>query len=268
MAEVIYAGDGGAFKSCTKCQEIKPLQDFGILITVNSGRRSACKKCEAARALEHHHKNRDDILSRYAIRRAAEPERFNAYARKSHARHREERNFAAKQWKSQNTDYVTAYNKKYYQENRDELLGRYAEWANANRDYRREYMRGWYAKNPDKYSEYHLTRAQSVKYRIENALRCRIWSEIVGGSKGGRRTIDLLDFTVSDLRKHLERQFTPGMSWDNYGDWQIDHIIPLASFEYETPEDPSFKFAWSLTNLQPLWAEENKSKLAKRLTLL
>jgi hypothetical protein len=50
------------------------------------------------------------------------------------------------------------------------------------------------------------------------------------------------------------------MSWENYGEWQIDHIIPLAAFNYETPFDMDFQRAWSLSNLQPLWALENMSK--------
>lgn len=60
------------------------------------------------------------------------------------------------------------------------------------------------------------------------------------------------------------------MTWDNYGHkgWHIDHRIPLATFQISSPNDPDFRVAWALTNLQPMWASDNFSKGAKRLLLL
>ena len=51
-------------------------------------------------------------------------------------------------------------------------------------------------------------------------------------------------------------QFTEGMTWDNYGEWQIDHIVPLSSGE--TLEELIALNHY--TNLQPLWADENNRK--------
>lgn len=59
---------------------------------------------------------------------------------------------------------------------------------------------------------------------------------------------------------HLERQFLPGMTWENRGEWHIDHIRPLCSFQFQTPDCPQFREAWALTNLQPLWAQDNLKK--------
>lgn len=58
----------------------------------------------------------------------------------------------------------------------------------------------------------------------------------------------------------MERQFKPGMSWDNYGQygWHIDHIKPLARFDLRDPVQ--VKQAWHYTNLQPLWWHENLAK--------
>jgi Uri superfamily endonuclease len=78
----------------------------------------------------------------------------------------------------------------------------------------------------------------------------------------------LLEFTVEELMRHLQRQFLPGMNWENYGRWHVDHILPLASFNYQSAADPEFKVAWALTNLRPMWARENISKGAKRLHLV
>ena len=71
-------------------------------------------------------------------------------------------------------------------------------------------------------------------------------------------------YTVAELKKHLEKQFTKGMNWEKFmaGEIHIDHIIPLSSFD-RTNED-EVKAAWQLSNLRPLWAKDNIRKAAKR----
>ncbi len=62
---------------------------------------------------------------------------------------------------------------------------------------------------------------------------------------------------------HLEALFTDGMTWDNYGEWHVDHKIPMNSFIFESVDDDGFKECWKLDNLQPLWALDNLSKGTK-----
>jgi hypothetical protein len=126
-----------------------------------------------------------------------------------------------------------------------------------NRAAERAKSRRYYARN----------RAGDPKFRLENTIRAGIHAEIRRGTKRGRKTFDLLGYTSAELMAHLERQFRRGMNWNNFGEWHIDHISPLSSFDYETPDDPDFKRAWALTNLRPLWAKENISKGA-RVSLL
>jgi hypothetical protein len=103
--------------------------------------------------------------------------------------------------------------------------------------------------------------------RLEAAIRAGVHKRL-NGQRPARRTFQLLGYSVAKLMEHLERQFERRMSWDNFGEWHIDHIIPLSSFKYSTPDDPDFRVAWALTNLRPLWGGDNISKGAKRLTLL
>ena len=79
-------------------------------------------------------------------------------------------------------------------------------------------------------------------------------------NKNKKSTFDILNYTVDDLKKHLESKFQPGMSWSNYGEWEIDHIKPDSLFKYNSTDDEEFKECWALDNLQPLWAKENRSK--------
>jgi hypothetical protein len=74
----------------------------------------------------------------------------------------------------------------------------------------------------------------------------------------------LVGYTVHDLMNHLESLFLPGMTWENYGEWHIDHVIPQSWFQYENLDDQSFKDCWALENLQPLWAKDNWAKAKKR----
>lgn len=104
--------------------------------------------------------------------------------------------------------------------------------------------------------------AYIVSSRMSTAIRAAIRT-----GKRGRRWESLVDYTLDDLITHLEKQFSEGMSWENIGWWHIDHRVPKSSFQYESPECDGFKAAWALTNLQPLWAEDNFKKHAK-MTLL
>jgi hypothetical protein len=88
------------------------------------------------------------------------------------------------------------------------------------------------------------------------------------GAKAGRTWETLVGYTLADLMRHLERGFQRGMTFANHGEWHIDHIVPLSSFDFQAAEDPGFRAAWALTNLRPLWASDNHRKKDKRLFLL
>mgnify|MGYP001265623046 CR=1 FL=1 len=97
----------------------------------------------------------------------------------------------------------------------------------------------------------------AIKKRISTRLRKSL--KYVGMKKNNK-TFDLLGFTKEELRIHLESQFTDGMSWENMSEWHIDHIRPVASFNYDSTDHPEFKQCWALENLQPMWATDNMSK--------
>jgi hypothetical protein len=71
-------------------------------------------------------------------------------------------------------------------------------------------------------------------------------------------TVKFLGCSVGCLKQWLSYQFEPGMTWDNYGEWHIDHVRPCASFDLTDPEQQKQCFHW--TNLQPLWAVDNLKK--------
>lgn len=73
--------------------------------------------------------------------------------------------------------------------------------------------------------------------------------------KSKRQYSKSLGCSAQELRSHIEHQFKPGMSWDNYGEWELDHIVPLALAYKQGPE--AFLTASKYTNLQPLWKADH-----------
>lgn len=124
-----------------------------------------------------------------------------------------------------------------------EILERAKAWQRAHRDYYRALQR--------------LPRHR-VHSNVSRAIRAAIKAE-----KAGRQWEILVGYSVADLMAHLERHFTAGMTWDNYGQWEIDHIRPKASFAFTSVEDDGFRACWALENLQPLWMRDNRKKHAK-----
>lgn len=86
----------------------------------------------------------------------------------------------------------------------------------------------------------------------------------LNGERKSNSWVNLVDFTLDELKNHLESKFLNGMTWENYGQvWHIDHIKPLSSFKIISDNCPEFRACWSLSNLQPLFALDNILKSNK-----
>lgn len=99
-------------------------------------------------------------------------------------------------------------------------------------------------------------------FKLERTLRCRLYHALKSQAaiKKGR-TLDLTSCQISYLRGYLEAKFEEGMTWENHGEWHIDHIKPCCSFDLTKEEEQKKCFHYS--NLQPLWAKDNLVKGGK-----
>lgn len=104
-------------------------------------------------------------------------------------------------------------------------------------------------------------------FKTKEILRARLNRAIKNKQKSGS-AVDDLGCSIENFISHIESQFEPWMTWENRGrynknikTWQIDHIIPLDSFNLEVKED--FLKANNYTNLRPLCARENRYKSNK-----
>lgn len=127
-------------------------------------------------------------------------------------------------------------------ENRNPIINK--SWKQNNKDKVRIHDKNKREKNKN-----------NVLFQLKERIRTSIASCITAKRHKKTSTFILLGYTPYDLKIHLESRFEDGMNWGNYGTWHIDHVRPLASFEFNSEKD--IILAWSLDNLQPLWSRNN-----------
>ena len=95
----------------------------------------------------------------------------------------------------------------------------------------------------------------NVKLRVN--LRHRVYMFLKTKSIiKNKKTMEIIGCDFVFIKNYLESKFIDGMSWENYGKWHVDHIIPLSSAK---TEEEVYELC-HYTNLQPLWCEENLKK--------
>ncbi|MHA2068050.1 MAG: hypothetical protein ACXABY_27125 [Candidatus Thorarchaeota archaeon] len=139
---------------------------------------------------------------------------------------------------------------RYYYRHRDRI--------NAER--KTEEYKVWFREYQSQWSKKRI--AKDLNYKLKRKLRYYLWR----GLKGLRKcnsAIDLIGCTIDELKVYLEGRFQEGMTWDNYGQpgWELDHIIPVSSFDLTDIEQR--KQCFHYTNLQPLWGSDNWRKSNK-----
>lgn len=106
-------------------------------------------------------------------------------------------------------------------------------------------------------SEY-VVRSLDPKWKVVSSLRRRMNKLIKRGKAGSTRFSSLSDCSPAEMVIWIQSKFTGGMTWANHGQWHIDHVRPIASFDLYDPVQVSA--CMHFTNLQPLWAKDNLVK--------
>lgn len=153
--------------------------------------------------------------------------------------------------------------KRYYEKNKKDINARNKVWSEKNKEHLKKYREEWTEKNKEHIREYKKNYQKQLlnknpKYKLSQYFQTSIWTSLKAKKKS--KTFDSVGYTLNDLMSHLEILFSDGMSWENYGEWHVDHIIPISKFKFEDAESPEFKECWALTNLQPMWDKDNYSK--------
>lgn len=209
---------------------------------------------------------------RRAMADAAQKARVAASLKAYQQKHKEAIRKTNAEWRARNAERIRERYGKLPEEKKEEIRKRAREWRANNRERKAEANRQWADANRDKMAAYFKRskdkRRSNAIHRMYESMSAQIRNAIAIG-KAGRKWESIVGYSLADLVVHLERQFTRGISWANYGvAWHIDHIVPQADFELVGADDATVRACWCLSNLRPLASIENASKGRARRFLL
>ena len=166
-------------------------------------------------------------------------------------------------YQKKNMPKITTKTRAWYLKNKARMDLWHAEYREKNKQKIRSKNLARNRSNRTKIAAYErCRRASDPLYRLIKNCRTRLYHAVKrGGWVKPGRTQELLGAPFPVVKSWIEWQFQPGMSWDNYGKWHVDHYIPLSSARCA---DDIFKLA-NYKNLQPLWAEDNLVKGKKEV---
>ena len=186
-----------------------------------------------------------------------------AYQKEYYQRNKEKVKERAKEYRENNKEKVAKLQRECYQRDKEGRAEYGKKYREMNKEGKAEYQKEYQKNNREKLNKrIREKRLNDPAFRIRCNLHSRLWQAVKNqGTTKDSTTMDLVGCSLHVLVSHLESQFTEGMTWDNYGEWHIDHIRPCASFDLKL--DGEQKKCFNYNNLQPLWAEDNLTKSAK-----
>ena len=194
------------------------------------------------------------------------------YARKWREKNKDRVKENNRRWRDKNPEYP----KKWAEENQERVKQHSKKVREKNRERNRQYSREWRKKNPNYYRDWRKKNPdyyKAEKHREQSRLNMKKYRQSVNGKlkntlntlfnrylKNKRKScLSFLDYSIDELREHIESQFSEDMNWDNYGRlWSVDHIIPQNLYDFS--KESEIKKCWNLRNLRPLSVSANSSK--------
>jgi len=218
-------------KTCTRCGVAFPATEeyFNKHKAGKHGLESRCKKCRR--------EQREQYLQRPEVKKREQERSQRRWENIENKKKQKE--YDRQRWQDPE-------HKEAQRQARQKLL-QDDEVKENRQKYRREYVRAKRLNDPSFKIRLYMSS------RINMSLKCKV--------KKSAATMELVGCSKEEFKKHIEKQFDTGMSWNNHGMWHIDHIVPCASFDLTDPEQQRLCFHY--TNLQPLWAKDNLSKGGK-----
>ena len=171
------------------------------------------------------------------------------------------RNKKNRAYREKNKEKVKEARKRYYESNKEHILEQKKVYADSHKEQKAEYDKKYRQENKEKLR---IQKREWAKHSIEHKIRCNLRRRIAHALKGESKsahTMELIGCSIEFLKEYVSKMFLDGMSWDNYGQWHLDHIRPCSSFDLSDPIQQRECFNYK--NLQPLWANDNLKKAYK-----
>lgn len=237
-------------RKCSLCKTEKPLSEFHKRNA--KWYSSHCKPCRREYRKAQYAENPFPVRERSRKWREENPEKAKETNRLAKERNKEKIAAQQKAWRAANIDRIRLESRAKYAANREMLAAKAREWR---------------ARNPEKVAaakrkHYHAVGKHRAEFKAGEAAR-RILKRTLNqiGKEKVRKTTKTLGYGFDCLKQHLERNFCEGMSWENYGEWHVDHIVPVAEMIRLGITCP--KKINALKNLRPAWSAENIAKRDK-----
>jgi hypothetical protein len=226
-------------KVCVCCKQLKDINEFHKNKSKKDGIQDTCKICRKLKSFENneklkiyrhewYQKNKENVIKKVNLKYHHNKNEINDKRKEKYRNNNEYR------------DKIRGQHKEYYNENKELFYKNSKKWVEKNKEKRNQISKKHYNK--------HIT-LMICRRLIKRTIK-------YFGTKKELTTIEILGYSPISLKENIESKFTDGMTWENYGEWHIDHIRPISSFNKN--ELPSV--VNSLNNLQPLWAFDNLSK--------
>lgn len=281
---------------CKKCKHSKPQDAFYKSKAHKGGFNLQCRDCCRKKHKVWREANKETVREKCSEWRKANPDKARDSSRKYILANPEKAKARRDAYSINNKDKLSAYNSQWQKDNPDKVAAKSKAWRKNNQDKVKEHCKANYAKNKEKlrarekayrdlnrekinssrrekrkndpekcYSRSNERYKTDPEFRLVRLLRNRLGSVIRNKRKSGS-AVALLGCSTQDVIQYLESKFQVGMTWENWGEWHIDHKKPLASFNLE--DETELAEACHYTNLQPLWAIDNIKKSNKIIELL
>lgn len=255
-------------KICITCKKEKNIKEFEIRKDSKDGYRNQCITCKKEKQKEHYYNpnNKDNRIKKskeyYMDNKEMIKEKHREYYNNNKdVKHKyvenniEKISKYRKEWNELNKEYLSDQHKNYYKENQEKIkqksIDSYYKIIEDDPDYHKKR----YKKMKNDENSYNKLKEYRIEYK-KNKPHIFAWRYILRSvlrridRKKENSTIELLGYSAYELKLHMENLFTEGMSWNNYGEWHIDHIKQVSLFDSDTP----ISIINSLKNLRPLWS--------------
>lgn len=171
-----------------------------------------------------------------------------------------------KRYRDSHVEFFKGYRRKYYQEHYSEIRRKYKLFYQSHKKEILEMNKKYKLQHKPRTQELHRLALRRYRKDICFLLKENFSRKVHYALQHNRQKMGwekLIGYTLSDLKSHLESQFTKDINWQNYGltkFWTIDHKIPQSKFYFKSYNSEEFKRCWALSNLQPLPNKINFSK--------
>lgn len=194
----------------------------------------------------------------------ANKEKRKAYEKAYAEEHKRDRRAYHKAYHEKNKNREKEISKVYREINKNNIKEYKENYRKNNGEKIKEYAKFYRKENKNKISKFNKIyrkrkREEDPLFAAKEKLRKCVYHSFrrIAQNKP-TDTQTLLGCSWQEAREHFERLFKEGMTWENHGEWHIDHIRPVSSFA-----EDELHLMNHISNLQPLWEDENLSKSNK-----